>query len=99
MASPSPSANEFLTGPEGAGVLYLLDAAGEYEARLLTKWLEKQVREPNTVQISPSRRRRREPVLDPEPILQRVHQPASYQRDAPAFSRNAFAFGVPSSLR
>lgn len=69
MASPSPSANEFLTGPEGAGVLYLLDAAGEYEARLLTKWLEKQVREPNTVQISPSRRRRREPVLDPEPIL------------------------------
>jgi glycerol-3-phosphate O-acyltransferase len=47
-----------LLGPEGARVVYLLDAASEYEASLLRRWLAKQVHEPETVRIKSSRRRR-----------------------------------------
>ena len=54
-ASPD---TEMLLGPEGARVVYLLDAASEYEANLLRRWLAKQVHEPETVRIKSSRRRR-----------------------------------------
>lgn len=49
---------EILNGPEGARVVYLLDAASDYEASLLRIWLAKQVDDPLTVRIKSSRRRR-----------------------------------------
>lgn len=48
---------ETLTGPEGIPVVYLLDAASEYEAHLLRRWLAKHVDDPRTVRIKSSRRR------------------------------------------
>jgi len=47
-----------LTGPEGIPVVYLLDAASEYEAHLLRRWLAKNVDDPQTARIKSSRRRR-----------------------------------------
>jgi glycerol-3-phosphate O-acyltransferase len=47
-----------LSGPQGSPVVYLLDAASEYEAKLLRRWLAKQVDDPETVRIKSSRRRR-----------------------------------------
>jgi glycerol-3-phosphate O-acyltransferase len=47
-----------LAGPEGTRVVYLLDAASEYEAKLLSRWLAKRVSDPESVRIRSSRRRR-----------------------------------------
>jgi glycerol-3-phosphate O-acyltransferase len=47
-----------LLGPEGVRVVYLLDAANDYEAGLLRRWLESHVDDPETVRIKSSRRRR-----------------------------------------
>jgi glycerol-3-phosphate O-acyltransferase len=49
---------ERLHGPEGSRVVYLLDAASNYEERLLRRWLEKNVTHPETLRIRSSRRRR-----------------------------------------
>jgi glycerol-3-phosphate O-acyltransferase len=46
-------------------VVYLLDAASDYEARLLRKWLDSEVESPETIRIKSSRRRR----TAPEPAL------------------------------
>ena len=46
-----------LSGPQGSRVVYLLDAASEYEAKLLRRWLAKQFDDPETVRIKSSRRR------------------------------------------
>jgi len=54
----STSDNSMLAGPEGSQVVYLLDAASDYEAKLLRRWLDKHVDEPVTVRIKSSRRRR-----------------------------------------
>jgi glycerol-3-phosphate O-acyltransferase len=48
---------EMLSGPEGSRVAYLLDAATEYEARLLRRWLSRRVSRPETYRIRSSRRR------------------------------------------
>lgn len=47
-----------LRGPDDTTVVYLLDAASNYEARLLSKWLSKHVDSPTTRRIRSSRRRR-----------------------------------------
>jgi glycerol-3-phosphate O-acyltransferase len=47
-----------LQGPDGSSVVYLLDAATEYEAGLLRRWLTRAVGEPDTRRIRSSRRRR-----------------------------------------
>jgi glycerol-3-phosphate O-acyltransferase len=54
-----------LTGPNGSPVVYLLDAASDYEAKLLRKWLDGEVEGPKTIRIKSSRRRR----TRPEPAL------------------------------
>jgi glycerol-3-phosphate O-acyltransferase len=61
---------EILTGPEGARVVYLLDAASGYEANLLRRWLAKQVDDPETVRIKSSRRRRTEASDDLAHIME-----------------------------
>jgi glycerol-3-phosphate O-acyltransferase len=53
---PSP-ADELLIGPDGARVVYLLDASSDYEAKLLARWIGRWVSDPETVRIKPSRRR------------------------------------------
>lgn len=58
MARAASPDTEMLTGPEGARVVYLLDAASHYEARMLSRWLRRQVENPETVPIKSSRRRR-----------------------------------------
>jgi glycerol-3-phosphate O-acyltransferase len=46
-----------LTAPDGARPVYLLDAASDYEASMLTKWLVQEVgSEPSTIRITSSRR-------------------------------------------
>ncbi|HJQ75913.1 MAG TPA: 1-acyl-sn-glycerol-3-phosphate acyltransferase [Acidimicrobiia bacterium] len=57
MPRRSSASEEVLTGPQGARVVYLLDAASDYEAKLLTGWLEDSVERPVTRRIRPSRRR------------------------------------------
>lgn len=48
-----------LSGPPGAHIIYLLDAASDYEASILTTWLKKSLRsDPPTVRIRSSRRGR-----------------------------------------
>ncbi len=47
-----------LLGPDGHHVVYLLDAATGYEVQILEKWLNRQVRSPQTRRIKSSRRRR-----------------------------------------
>lgn len=48
-----------LSGPSGATVIYLIDAASDYESSILTTWLKKSIgREPRTVRIRSSRRGR-----------------------------------------
>ena len=46
-----------LAGPDDSRVVFLLDAAGDYEERMLGKWLDRQVKDPDTVRIKSSRRR------------------------------------------
>lgn len=56
---PQPSIHPSdLEGPTGLPVAYLLDAASEYEASILRRWLRDQTgdREPRTIRISSSRR-------------------------------------------
>ena len=48
---------ELLFGPEGSRVVYLLDAATDYEANLLSRWLARHVDDPETLRIKSSRRR------------------------------------------
>jgi glycerol-3-phosphate O-acyltransferase len=49
--------NDLLSGPPGSPVVYLLDAASDYEASLLKRWLGKEVGgEAETVRITSSRR-------------------------------------------
>ena len=56
--SPKPNrTNDLLTGPSGSNVLYLVDAASDYEAALLDQWLRSEVgRRVDTVRIASSRR-------------------------------------------
>lgn len=61
---------EMLTGPEGTGTVYLLDAASEYEANLLKRWLARRVGDPETIRIKSSRRRRAGASDDLAPILE-----------------------------
>jgi len=54
--TPSP-APEFLHGPPGTQVAYLLDASTDYESGLLEKWLEREIGDGSrTVRIASSRR-------------------------------------------
>ncbi|MGH3650158.1 MAG: 1-acyl-sn-glycerol-3-phosphate acyltransferase, partial [Acidimicrobiia bacterium] len=55
--APSPDL-ALLEGPEGSRVVYLLDAATEYEAKMLRRWLGRHLDEPETLRIRSSRRRR-----------------------------------------
>jgi glycerol-3-phosphate O-acyltransferase len=52
------SAPDLLAGPADSPVVYLLDAATDYEARMLRKWLAGHVEDPETVRIKSSRRRK-----------------------------------------
>jgi glycerol-3-phosphate O-acyltransferase len=54
--APSPDL-ALLRGPEGSRVVYLLDAATEYEAKMLRRWLGRHLHEPETLRIKSSRRR------------------------------------------
>jgi hypothetical protein len=46
-----------LTAPDGSRPVYLLDAASDYEASMLTKWLVQEVGgKPTTIRITSSRR-------------------------------------------
>ncbi len=57
--APNPSTDlARLSGPEDLTTVYLLDAASEYEAKLLRRWLRRHVAEPQTARIRSSRRRR-----------------------------------------
>ncbi|MFP3883263.1 MAG: 1-acyl-sn-glycerol-3-phosphate acyltransferase [Actinomycetota bacterium] len=67
--SPSPD-TEMLQGPEGHRVVYLLDAASEYEAKLLRKWLERHVDEPESYRIKSSRRKRTRVENDLGPVME-----------------------------
>lgn len=58
--TPSNTPNQ-LTGPDDTRVVYLLDAASEYEANLLEKWLRAEVGHPQTIRINSSRRRKSAP--------------------------------------
>lgn len=50
--------NPDLTGPPGSDVVYLLDAATNYEASILERWLRRRTKgDPNTVRVKSSRRR------------------------------------------
>ncbi|HUG31621.1 MAG TPA: 1-acyl-sn-glycerol-3-phosphate acyltransferase [Acidimicrobiia bacterium] len=57
MIRNRPSSAEGLSGPEGSRVIYLVDASSDYEAKLLQKWLEREVGLPETARVKPSRRR------------------------------------------
>jgi glycerol-3-phosphate O-acyltransferase len=57
VARKSADPPALLTGPPGSGVVYLLDAASDYEASMLTRWVEQEVGgEVETVRITSSRR-------------------------------------------
>ena len=57
MARKSAEPPELLTGPADSRVVYLLDAASDYEASLLTRWAGDELgRELETVRITSSRR-------------------------------------------
>jgi glycerol-3-phosphate O-acyltransferase len=60
-----PSEPGLLAGPDDSPVVYLLDAASDYEARLLRRWLDREVESPEAIRIKSSRRRRTgaEPAL------------------------------------
>jgi glycerol-3-phosphate O-acyltransferase len=60
-----PSEPDLLSGPNDSPVVYLLDAASDYEARLLRRWLDRQVDSPEAIRIKSSRRRKTgsEPAL------------------------------------
>jgi len=53
----SSSDIEMLTGPDDAPVVYLADASTDYEAKLLARWLERSVPDPEMIRVKPSRRR------------------------------------------
>jgi glycerol-3-phosphate O-acyltransferase len=55
---PASTDIEKLKAPDGAHVVYLLDAASEYEAKLLRSWLARHIDQPETVRIKSSRRKR-----------------------------------------
>lgn len=55
---------DLLSGPENSQVVYLLDASSKYEAKLLEKWLSRNVTDPLTRRIRSSRRRRRQRFED-----------------------------------
>ena len=57
MARKSADPPELLTGPADSRIVYLLDAASDYEASLLTRWAGDEIgRELETVRITSSRR-------------------------------------------
>ncbi len=62
--------NDHLRGPAGSRVVYLLDAASDYEEKLLRRWLGKQVRDPEVVRIRSSRRRRTSRI---DPLAELAH--------------------------
>lgn len=57
----TPSPPNILIGPEDTRVVHLLDAASDYEADILEKWLRSEVGRPETIRINSSRRRRTAP--------------------------------------
>lgn len=70
MPRASSSDIEKLAGPEGTRVVYLLDAASEYEAKLLRNWLARHVDDPETFRIKSSRRRRSQVSEDVSHVLE-----------------------------
>ncbi|HET9203915.1 MAG TPA: 1-acyl-sn-glycerol-3-phosphate acyltransferase [Acidimicrobiia bacterium] len=59
MARKPAQPPTLLTAPEGSRPVYLLDAASDYEAGMLTKWLAQEVGDgPTTIRITSSRRGR-----------------------------------------
>ena len=57
--APNPSTDiARLSGPKDLTTVYLLDAASEYEAKLLRRWLRRHVADPQIARIRSSRRRR-----------------------------------------
>ncbi|MGD2059704.1 MAG: 1-acyl-sn-glycerol-3-phosphate acyltransferase [Acidimicrobiia bacterium] len=71
MPGKKPPDNDHLRGPAGSRVVFLLEAASDYEEKLLRRWLDKQVPDPEIVRIRSSRRRRSSHI-DP---LSEVAQP------------------------
>jgi len=59
-----------LSGPQGARVIYLLDAATAYERKILERWLAKSVPRPDTRRIKSSRRRRGSPTDALEDLIE-----------------------------
>ncbi|HSM44783.1 MAG TPA: 1-acyl-sn-glycerol-3-phosphate acyltransferase, partial [Acidimicrobiia bacterium] len=57
MIRRSSSDIEMLTGPDDAPVVYLADASTDYEAKLLARWLDRSVPDPEMIRVKPSRRR------------------------------------------
>ncbi|HEU4894434.1 MAG TPA: 1-acyl-sn-glycerol-3-phosphate acyltransferase [Acidimicrobiia bacterium] len=69
-ARTSPPESSALEAPEGSRAVYLIDAASNYEAMLLRKWLNRELEAPETVRIKSSRRRRTEPEAALEEMIQ-----------------------------
>jgi glycerol-3-phosphate O-acyltransferase len=68
-----PSDEQILLGPDGRRVVYLLDAASEYEATVLRRWLRRQLPgEPEAVRIKSSRRRRSWQTDELAPVLDSI---------------------------
>lgn len=59
MSRNTPTPDPLLVSPDGQRVVYLLDAATDFEVRLLEKWLKRQVGVAETRRINSSRRRSR----------------------------------------
>lgn len=58
MAHATSPNIEMLSGPDDSRVVYLLDAATDYEAGMLDRWLSRNVEHPETRRIKSSRRGR-----------------------------------------
>ena len=58
MSRRPPPDRELLSGPDGSQVVYLLEAASDYEAKILENWLKRAVGNSRTRRIRSSRRRR-----------------------------------------
>ncbi|MGA7097337.1 MAG: 1-acyl-sn-glycerol-3-phosphate acyltransferase [Acidimicrobiia bacterium] len=59
MARHGSTSTEFLTGPPGVPVVYLLDAASDLEVSMLSRWLRSELgSDPETLRITSSRKGR-----------------------------------------
>lgn len=64
MPSRTPSGSGLLHGPGDKRVVYLIDAASNYEAGVLGDWLKREVGPSETIRLRSSRRSRSEADLD-----------------------------------